>query len=717
MEANLAKLANKLGIACHFSDAGLKKREYEVSEKVVRFFCHCFGYSADTPEQAALSLQKLEEKQWKTTLDNMFVCRRSNLKFIINLKKTQIEQDMQFSVSKMGSKDIIPLQIQMNFTGEEKKIGNFVFQQFEVKIQSDLEYGYYNLEFVCGKNSYHAVLASVPDKCYASEDVKNGKLWGFSVQLYSVKSRRNWGVGDFTDLKNMVKICADSGADVIGLNPLNVLSHDFPENASPYSSISRLFLNPIYIDVEQTYGFSNDIIANLPTRIAEVKSSELIDYKGVYNLKIEALQKLFDNLDKSSDYYAKFENFKHEKGADLDLLAAYQALYHEQCQTVWGGCCAWEKNLQNPQSLQVERFKQAHTQEIEFFKFLQFEAERQLQTVYAEVKKYKLKIGLYRDLPVGVSKDSAEFWAGRSTFIEKAGAGAPPDAFFPCGQKWCLGAFNPFELKSRTYEPFLKILRANMAYAGALRIDHVMSLMRLFMIPDNQDEGTYIYYNFDDMLGLLALESYLHKCAVVGESIGNVPDGFLEKLKEHNLYAISVMWSERWNSGCGDFKMPRDYPEDAFVSVGTHDMPPLKMWWFGYEIELMYKLKMMTEDGRINAYKQREADRRMLLAAMDFNQVWPQDNLRKADYLYGEGYPEGLEEAAHKLLAQTPAKVVMLQPEDVFQSDVLQNLPGTDRDKYPNWYHRLPVDLEDFENLQAFWRNVNAVKSTRNTNR
>ena len=284
-------------------------------------------------------------------------------------------------------------------------------------------------------------------------------------------------------------------------------------------------------------------------------------------------------------------------------------------------------------------------------------------------------------------------------FMEKSGAGAPPDAFFTLGQKWCLGAFNPYELKNRAYEPYLKILRANMAYAGALRIDHVMGLMRLFMIPDDKQNGTYIYYNFDDMLGLLALESHLHKCAVVGESIGNVPDGFLDKLRAHNIYSISVLWSERWNGGYGDFKMSSDYPANVFVSVGTHDMQPLKMWWFGYDIELKRKLNMIDDNERIASYKLREGDRYKLLAALDFNQVWPQDKLRKADYLYGEGYPEGIEEAVHKLLAKTPCKVVMLQLEDVFEVAELQNLPGTDR--------------EDMESSEAYWRNINAVKSAR----
>lgn len=710
MDNNLTLLADKLGIARHFYDAGLAKKSYAVDEKILKFFCSEFGFKADTPEEAAASLKRLEEHSWKTVLENILVLKSTNLRFEIALEKKHLPASIKLYISMPEDNKEQEAHFEISPSGSEKEIGRTTYQKYTIQIKDKLAFGYYNLKLETDNKTYRSVLACVPDKCYTSDIIENGGLWGYSLQLYALKSQHNWGIGDFTDLKHFVKMCADAGADIIGLNPLNVLFHDFPENASPYSSISRLFLNPIYIDVEALPCFNQSIRNHFSEQIFKAKNSDLIDYTTVYDIKMAALRQLFDDLDIKGKYYKDFLNFKKEKGCDLEMLATYQALYHEQCQHIWGGFNAWDKNLKNPHSLQVAKFKKEHAQEIEFFKFLQFEADRQLKSVYAKVQECGLKIGLYRDLPVGVCKDSAELWSDRYVFMNKSGAGAPPDAFFPCGQKWCLGAFNPYELKNRAYEPFLKILRANMAYAGALRIDHVMGLMRLFMIPDDQENGTYIHYNFDDMLGLLALESHLHKCAIVGESIGNVPEGFLDKLKEQKIYSISVLWAERWDGGRGDFKMPRDYPEDAFVSVGTHDMAPLKMWWFGYEIELMHNLKMLNDQERLNAYKQREADRRMLLAAMDFNQVWPEDKCRRGDYLYGENFPEGLEEAVHKLICNAKSKVVLLQLEDIFGVDVLQNLPGTDRDKYPNWRRRLPVNLEDMEKHTAYIRNTNLMK-------
>ncbi len=713
MADNLHMLADKLGIARHFSDAGLKKTAYDVDDDILKFFCKAYGYKADTEQQAQESLEKFADLSWKTMLPAIVILHRDNMSFTAVLSDKQLNSELKIYVSSEDEKNKKEISFELIKTGETRTFVRDVLNKVTVKLPQDFAYGYYKLEVNVAGVAASSVMAVVPDKCYSADAVNNGKLWGYALQLYSVKSKHNWGVGDFTDLQNFVKMCAKTNAEIIGLNPLNALFHDYPENASPYSSISRLFLNPIYIDVEKVYGFDKVNDAALKAEIKAAKEGDLIDYTKVYQLKIKVLKKLFEHIKSEPLYMQKFTDFVKSKGYDLEMLATFQAIYHEQKQKGNCGWMNWDKDLQNTHSKAVDDFKKAFADEIMFFEFLQFEADKQLQDVYKTVQNEGLKIGLYRDLPVGVGKDSAELWMDRYAFIADAGAGAPPDAFFPFGQKWCLGAFNPFELKQRAYEPYLKILRANMAYAGALRIDHVMGLMRLFMIPDNKNGGTYIHYNFDDMLDLLALESHLHKCTIVGESIGNVPDGFLDKLKAKGIYSISVVWAERWGEGSGDFKMPEAYPQDAFVSVGTHDMPPLKMWWFGYDIELSRSLNMITDEQKYQQYKVRETDRYKLLSALDYSQVWPSDNLRKGNYIYGESYPEGIEEAAHKFLAKAPSRVVLLQLEDIFGVDKQQNLPGTDVDKYPNWRRRLPINLEDAEETLEYKRNIAAVKSER----
>jgi 4-alpha-glucanotransferase len=409
-----------------------------------------------------------------------------------------------------------------------------------------------------------------------------------------------------------------------------------------------------------------------------------------------------------------FQKYCDKKGADLEKLAIFQSLYDDKSRTHWGGWRAWEEEFRNPSSLAVRNYAKDNEHKINFFKYMQFEAERQFDSVYDLIEKSGLAIGLYRDLAVGVGRDSAELWSDDDLFIEDAGAGAPPDSFFPQGQKWGLGAFNPYVLKDRAYHPFIKVLRANMKNSGALRIDHVMSLMRLYVIPEGDDYGSYIMYNFEDMLNIVVIESHLNKCMVVGESIGNVPEGFLDKIREKNIYALSVLWAERWDAGWGNFKSPQDYPEHAYVSVGTHDMTPLRMWWFGYDIALHRELGLISNDDDMsNAYKRREVDRWKLLSAMDSNSVWPRDNMRQNNYIYGEAYPEGIEEAVHRFMSRAGSEVFLAELENILHVDKLQNLPGVDRDKYPNWRMKLPVPLEKLEYDVAYVRNINAIKSER----
>ena len=236
----------------------------------------------------------------------------------------------------------------------------------------------------------------------------------------------------------------------------------------------------------------------------------------------------------------------------------------------------------------------------------------------------------------------------------------------------------------------------------------------LYVIPDALEEGTYIYYNFADMLNLVALESCLNKCVVVGESIGNVPDGFLDAISAKNIHSLSILWAERWDCGWGDFRQPGQYPKDAFASVATHDIAPLKMWWFGYDIELSYSLGLIgSVEDRTSAYHKREADRGKLLAALDQAKVWPEDKQRSGDYIYGEKYPEGIEEAVMRFMSRSASPVFLAQLEDILHVEKMQNLPGTDRDKHPNWRRKIPVDLEDLADDIAYIRCVQAIKKER----
>lgn len=715
MYYKLHELAQKLGIMTNYSSGGLIHSENSVDEDVIKFMTDMLGYPAWDSASAEQSLNKISDLRFERALEGIYVVKDNDISFDIVLDKANYNDKLSVKALTVEGNEL-----NLNYYIEDglefKKIGHVLKGRKIIKIKDVLPVGYYALTVVVGESVYSTTLAVVPYKCYEAPLLSEKKLWGFALQLYSLKSRRNWGVGDFTDLSNFIDICGEIGASIIGLNPLNVLSHNYPENASPYLSVSRLFVNPIYIDIEQVPEFEQADIIGSEDKLEEFRNSELIQYALIYPFKMEFMEKFYKRFKDSEnqDRKLEFARFQIEQGIELDKLAVFQALYEEKSKIIWGGWQAWEEEFKSPYSAEVAEYAKEHHDKIEFFKFLQFEAQRQLNLVHDKVAEKKLSIGLYNDLAVGVGKDSAEVWSGKGVFLEGAGAGAPPDMFFPFGQKWNLGAFNPYKLKDSAYEPFIRVLRANMKSAGALRIDHVMQLMRLYIIPEKYDAGTYLLYNFDDMINIVMLESHLQQCTIVGESIGNVPAGFLERLSESNIKSLSVIWAERYNDGWGDFKQPDAYPNDAFVSVGTHDMAPLKMWWFGYDIALSYDLGLFkSEEDRNNSYHKRENDRWKLLAALDHAGVWPEDRPRSGDYVYGEAYPDGIEEAVHRFVSRSNCKVFLAQLEDILQIEELQNLPGTDRDKHPNWRRKLNVDLEDLASHELFVRNIVAIKKER----
>ena len=656
MTSSLQKLADTIGILTSYTDAC--NQEHEIEDNVIRLLAEKLGYKAGNEEEIARSIELYHKKRWQKTLESISVVEQKDIWFDVVLPENHDTSDLKLRLRYRGNERSFEPGFGVFDEGGRYTIGHTVYKKVVVKINGRLEVGYYEIELETGGKKYKSVLAVAPEKCYANETLEKERLWGFAVQLYSLNSSRNWGIGDFTDLYNLVDICKRSGADVIGLNPLNVLSHDFPEDASPYGSVSRLFLNPIYIDVEKVPGFTPEDMASCRDKVAGLRDSELIQYTPVYELKITMLEKLYRRMlqDKKSPYYADYEAYCRRKGAELDKLALFQALSEERAHTVWGGWKAWEEEYRNSNSRAVAEYAKKHHERIGFFKYLQFEAERQFDAVKKHIDEQGLKIGLYRDLAVGVCQNSAELWGDYETFIKDAGAGAPPDELFCNGQNWGLGAFHPEVLKERAYEPYIKVLRANMHNAGALRIDHAMGLMRLFVILNQEECGSYVLYNFADMLNILAIESWLNRCTIVGESIGIVPEGFIEKMAEKNIGSLSVLWVER-PLGSSDFKSPSEYPAKAFASVGTHDKPPLKMWWFGYEIAEKHKLGIYTEEQMNWCYHERELERRKLLFALDSNAVWPEDKPRRGDYLYGEAYPEGIEAAVHRFVARAPSDV------------------------------------------------------------
>lgn len=450
----------------------------------------------------------------------------------------------------------------------------------------DLPLGYHQLTLRDEQQAWTCQIIVTPTRCFEPDALLTGrKLWGACVQLYTLRSDNNWGIGDFGDLKQMVLNVAKRGGAFVGLNPIHSLYPANPESASPYSPSSRRWLNVAYIDVNQVEEFKHSAEAqawwnNAETqlRLSEARASEWVDYTSVITLKLNALQRAYPEFTKqksSSKRLKAFQHFVQQGGESLYQQAAFDALHaHLSAQdpTMWGWP-VWPDNLRNADSSGVAEFCHQHADKVDFYLWLQWLAYCQLSECFEVCQQQKMPIGLYRDLAVGVAEGGAETWGENGLYCLKASVGAPPDILGPLGQNWGLPPMDPHVMAARAYQPFIDMLRANMTCCGALRIDHVMSMLRLWWIPygETADKGAYVRYPVDDLLAILALESQRNHCMVIGEDLGTVPVEIIAKLRDCGVYSYKVLYFEHDQDN--SFRAPQSYTVQAMATITTHDLP------------------------------------------------------------------------------------------------------------------------------------------------
>jgi (1->4)-alpha-D-glucan 1-alpha-D-glucosylmutase len=573
--------------------------------------------------------------------------------------------------------------------------------------------GYHRLEISDGEESATMPLIVTPERCHLPEAVRDGRrVWGLSTQLYGVRSASDWGIGDFSDLVRLIEWAAEVGAGLIGVNPLHALFPHNPRHASPYSPSSRRFLNSLYLDVAAVPEFAECAAARERVASAEfqarqraLRDAAMVDYAGVAAAKEEILVLLhrqFRTLDRNAARQRDYQAWRLENGAELERFVLYLSLQEHLYANDSGnwGWPAWPEAYRDPESAEVEAFAAAHEERLDYYRYRQWLAETQLDQVGARARELGLGVGLYRDLAVGVDLGGAETWSQREQYALGARIGCPPDDFNLLGQDWGLPPWNPERLRTAGYAPFIAMLRANMRGAGALRLDHVMGLLRLYWVPPGMrgDQGAYIAYPFRDLLGILALESQRNHCLIVGEDLGTVPDEVRAAMHEMDILSYRLFYFERaWD---GAFQPPEHYPEAALVAASTHDLPPLAGYWRGQDLDLRDSLGLFPDEAeRGRQTVARAEDRARLLEMLEREGLLPGDVSR-----HPEEVPEltpDLSVAIHRHLARSPAKIALVQAEDLLGETEQVNLPGT-TDAYPNWQRKLSVELEHWaENLHV----------------
>lgn len=618
---------------------------------------------------------------------------------------------------------------------ETRTIQRRRFVRASLSLPQDLPLGYYTVKAYSKGSGTNAEstfrLIVAPERCYIPDDLQQGvRWWGLALQLYSLRSHHNWGVGDFRDLGAVIEWAGKRlGAAVIGLNPVHALKNTQPYHISPYSPTSRLFLNDLYIDVTQIpeCGTSPDVQRLLAgpafrSRIEAARRSELVDYDAVRSMKREVIELCYraflrDNfegaepeLTPTSDRGRRFQRFTEREGGALAHYALFQTLEEERqsaqsASVVWAD---WPEAYRNRKSDALEELRRRQMPRVRFFEYVQWLAAEQLLEAVKKTHEAGMPIGLYHDFALGSDRDGADGWLHQDVLAFKADCGAPPDAFAPEGQNWGFSPLDPSRLRMSGYRYFIELLRNNLRYGGAIRIDHVMALFRLFWIPRGLPAamGTYVHYQDDELLAILALESVRAKTVVIGEDLGTVPDWVRDRLVAAGVLSYRVLYFERdhW----GGWKPPAHYPAQSLAVVTTHDLPTLRGYWEGVDIETRSTLGLFpSEEAREAMWAERHREKAGILVALSSEGLLPSgvsDDPTQVPIMTTE-----LMESIHQYLGRTPAWVVLANMDDVIGTRCQANLPGT-VDQHPNWRRKLSLAVEDlvqdsrFEQLSSLLR-------------
>ncbi|MGO7016817.1 4-alpha-glucanotransferase [Rhizobium leguminosarum] len=521
------------------------------------------------------------------------------------------------------------------------------------------------------------------------------RVWGVSLQLYELRSARNWGIGDFEDLSDMADLAGSLGADFIGLTPLHAPFLADPDRCSPYEPSSRQHLNPLYIAVDRLPGFACG--PELERHLESLRQTDLVDYVGVAQIKLRVLRDLWPAWRQSSvidDAYdpADFDAFITQGGNNLRLHALFECLSFSMVERGTGaGWQRWPADFQRFESAAVAEFEREHADDVLFHMWLQWLAHRQLMQAADRARKAGLRIGLYLDLAVGEAVDGSATWSEPDTYVSKATIGSPPDPFAVDGQDWHLAGYLPSAIAAGEMSPFRRMLSAAMRYAGAIRIDHAAALRRLFLVPlgSRPDGGAYVRYPADRLLQILAEVSAEHRCLVIGEDLGLIPKGLQDDLATAHILSYRILSYEQDEKG---FKPADVYPALALACISTHDHQTLAGWWRGADIQARCDHGIVPPDLTKKHLEDRKRERRNLKAALKAAGLELPARLFQARA--SEETLRQLTVSAYRFIARTPSLLAAVRLADLTDEKRPTNVPGTS-DSYPNWKPKLSVLLAD----------------------
>jgi 4-alpha-glucanotransferase len=708
MNSMLHSLLDQLSRQCGIGDAYHNWRGdlMWVSRETKTAILTAMGCPTDDAAAIESVLHERESARWRALLPPVAVLHPGRFDVTVAVAAEELERTLDWCVSLEGGGERRGRVHARELAEQERRELDGRWQtRRTLRLPEDLPHGYHSLRVRVEHGACaDCALIVAPRGCFEPQVMRDGRrLWGVAVQLYTLRSQHNWGIGDFADLEDVVRGCAPRGAAFIGLNPLHALFPGNPWQFSPYSPSSRHFLNVLYIAVERLPEFAECTAARqrvaapeFQAELERLRSTANVDYPGVANAKLPVLRLLFDHfrreyLARDSARAAEFRAYVAERGESLRLHALYDAIderLRAQDGDRYWGWPVWPEAVRDPAGAGVREFEAAHRELVEYYAWLQWLADWQLGEVQRLARELGMPIGLYGDYAVGVNPSGSETWSDQALYRKGAGVGAPPDALALKGQDWGIPPQDPNVLTDEQYRPFRNLIAANMRHFGALRLDHVMALFRQWWVPVglSATDGGYVHYPLDDLMSVLALESERHDCLVVGEDLGTVPPEMSHAMDERAVYSYRVLLFEKHADG--RFKCPTEYPRRAIATVTTHDLPTLKGYWSANDIELRQQLALYPNDEiRAVVSNERVSDRGALLAALADEGLTPVGCDGSAD-----SYSAALALAIHVYLARSAAALVVVQAEDLVGMAHPVNVPGTS-DEHANWQRKMTCDV------------------------
>ncbi len=665
----LEKLLYLTGISSEFLDYGGQRQSIPLETRLQAL--RQMGFDPDDAEQVSRAVYELDAAPWEHWLRHWYIVDEAAAVVDIHCHPERREERLSWELdTESGERLAGAFRPSDLAESGEYHLDGLRYSAHSLHL-GPVAPGYHRLRLVTGTGEECAELIVCPGRCQDLSGAEDQRYWGVSCQLYTLRSDRNWGVGDFSDLQQLVALAAARGADLVGLNPLHAALGNGDDSGSPYSPSDRRYLNPLYIDPEQVPELAalraagvDPLTPEVVARCAALRESPLVDYESVYALKYPVLERLYQyfaehHLEPDSSRGLEFRSFLTAGGEDLQAFCAYEVMHNQHAH-----------DCRNTPL---------------FFGYLQWLAAGQLAACQSRALSQGMRIGLMRDLAVGSVVSGCEVQQAPELYLQQVTIGAPPDPFADAGQDWGLPALNPMVLRRQRFRHFISLLRNNMASAGALRIDHAMALMRLWWClpspgPGQAGSGLYVYYPRDELLALLRLESRRNACLVVGEDLGVVPVEFRALMHQGHIYGNRLLYFDQHHDG--RYRAPSEQQPDALLMVTNHDVATLADWWSGDDLRRRQQLGLLDGDEELTRQlDERRLQRQRLLEWLDAAALLPPE---RADGGVDGAFDMTLCRAIHRACARGASRLLLLQLEDLQLMREPVNIPGTYRE-YPNW--------------------------------